>query len=268
VKTPTPHRLHRYVIRCLRLKRYLEIPGDGRKFPQIPAGAMLWAILLGQILRESSFHALERLVGWARRGNLGVSRKFGDDALGYFTERLDPTPTRRAAIQIVRQAKRNKAFQNCSFVGLALDGTTAGRCREKQCRLCRPFRDSHQQIVGYRHHLVMLSVVGTGLSLPIDIEPYGPGDSEYAAGQRLLRRVIPQLSVRFADYLVVDAGFATASYFKPPRSASPTRLPSSAFAGEKIASRSGMPTTSIPGRVCVGPRCASSTIDSTNPTAS
>jgi hypothetical protein len=30
----------------------------------------------------------------------------------------------------------------------------------------------------------MLSVVGTGLSLPIDVEPYGPGDSEYVAGQR------------------------------------------------------------------------------------
>ena len=212
MKSPTPQRLHRYVIRCLRLKRYLEIPGDGRKFPKIPARAMSWAILLGQILRESSFHALESLVGSARRRSLGVSRKFGDDALGYFSERLDAAPTRHAAVQAVRQAKRNKAFQNCSFVGLAVDGTTAGRSREKQCRLCRPFRDSNQQIVGHRHHLVMLSVVGTGLSLPIDMEPYGPADSEYAAGQRLLRRVIPKLGIRFADYLVVDAGFATASF--------------------------------------------------------
>ena len=132
--------------------------------------------------------------------------------MGYFTERLDPAPTRRATIQVVRQAKRNKAFQNCTFVGLALDGTTAGRCREEQCPLCRPFRNSKKQIVGYRHHLVMLSVVGTGLSLPIDVEPYGPDDSEYAAGQRLLQRVIPELGVRFADYLVVDSGFATAPF--------------------------------------------------------
>jgi hypothetical protein len=68
-------------------------------------------------------HALESLVG-ARRRSLGVSRKFGDDALGYFTERLDPA-TRHAAAQVVCQAKRNKPFQNCTFVGLALDGTTA-----------------------------------------------------------------------------------------------------------------------------------------------
>lgn len=212
MKRPTPHRLLRYVTRCLRLKRYLENPGDGRRFPQIPAKAMLWAMLLGQILRESSFHALEGLVGSGRGRGLGISRKFGDDALAYFSERLDPTPTRGAAIQVVHRAKRNKAFQDCTFVGLALDGTTAGRCREQHCPLCRGFRDSHKEIVGYRHHLVMLSVVGTGLCLPIDVEPYGPGDSEYAAGQRLLRRVIPELGVRFADYVVVDAGFATAPF--------------------------------------------------------
>jgi Transposase DDE domain len=213
VRRPTPYRLLHYVRQGLRLRRYLEVPGDGRRFPQIPARAMLWAILLGQILRECSFHGLESLVSSARRSSLGVSRKFGDDALGYFSERLDPRPTRRAAIQIVRQAKRNKAFQSSPFLGLALDGTTVGRCRKQQCSLCRPWRDAAtKQIAGYRHHLVMLSVVGTGLSLPIDVEPFGPGDSEYAAGQRLLRRVMPQLGPRFADYLVVDGEFATAPF--------------------------------------------------------
>jgi hypothetical protein len=55
-------------------------------------------------------------------------------------------------------------------------------------------------------------VVGTGLSLPCDGEPYGPGDSEYAAGQRLLRRVIGSLGKRFAQYVVVDGKFATAPF--------------------------------------------------------
>jgi len=174
---------------------------------------MLWAIILGQILRASSFHALESLVrsGWRRR--LGVTHHFGNDALSYFSERLDPTPTRHAAIQIVRQAKRNKAFQNSAFLGLALDGTTTGRCQSQRCPLCRPWRHAgSHEIAGYRHHLVMLSLVGTELSLPIDVEPYGPGNSEYAAGQRLLRRTIPQLGPRFADYLVVDGEYATAPF--------------------------------------------------------
>jgi len=54
--------------------------------------------------------------------------------------------------------------------------------------------------------------VGTGLSLPFDVEPYGPGDSEYAAGQRILRRVISGLGKRFAQYAVVDGEFATAPF--------------------------------------------------------
>src|SRR5690242_5009888 len=53
VRRPTPYRLLQYVRLGLRLKLYLELPGDGRRFPPIPAKAMLWAILLGQILRES-----------------------------------------------------------------------------------------------------------------------------------------------------------------------------------------------------------------------
>jgi hypothetical protein len=60
--------------------------------------------------------------------------------------------------------------------------------------------------------MVSISVVGTGLSLPFDAEPYGPGDSEYAAGQRLLARARSQLGARFADYLVVDGGYATAPF--------------------------------------------------------
>lgn len=59
----------------------------------------------------------------------------------------------------------------------------------------------------------MVSVVRTGLALPFDVEPYGPGDnSEYSAGQRLLRRTLTNLRRRFADYTVVDGGFATAPF--------------------------------------------------------
>jgi hypothetical protein len=59
---------------------------------------------------------------------------------------------------------------------------------------------------------VLATVVGTGLSLPFDVEPYGPGDSEYAAGQRLLRRAVALLGGRFAAYVVVDGEFATAPF--------------------------------------------------------
>jgi hypothetical protein len=173
---------------------------------------LLWSLLIGQLLREYAFHAVEALVRSTARRALGVSTSFGDDALAYFTERLSPAPTRAALAATLRRAKRNKAFDPSRFIGLAVDGTTVGRCGAAGCPLCRPFRNATGEVVGYRHHLTLLSVVGTGLSLPFDVEPYGPGDSEYAAGQRLLRRARRNLGGRFADYVVVDGEFATAPF--------------------------------------------------------
>ena len=208
----TPRRLLDFVTRRLRLRRYLQDPGDGRRQPQIPAKALLWSLLIGQVLRACSFLAVERLVRSVARRALAVSRSFSDDALDYFTERLDPTCTRAALARVLHQAKRNKAFETSGGIGLAVDGSTVGWCARSGCSLCRPYRNTDQEIAGYRHHLVLATVVGTGLSLPFDVEPYGPGDSEYAAGQRLLRRAVELLGVRFAAYVVVDGEFATAPF--------------------------------------------------------
>lgn len=172
----------------------------------------MWSLIIGYVLRETSFHAVEALVRSKARRALEVGRDFGDDALAYFTERLDPKRTRQALAAALTQAKRNKAFDNSRFIGIAVDGTTTARCAAEGCRLCRPFKDSKGEIAGYKHHVVMASIVGTGLTLPLDIEPYGPGDSEYAAGQRVLRRVVENLGRRFAQYTVVDGEFATAPF--------------------------------------------------------
>ncbi len=212
MKGPSPQRLWKYITRCLRLRSYLESPGDGRTAPQIPARVLLWALLLGRLLREYSFHAVEALVRSSARRALQVATSFGDDVLGYFTERLPAAPTRTALADALRQAKRHKAFDDSPFIGLAVDGTTVGRCLQSACPWCRPHRNHAGQITSYRHHLTLVSVVGTGLTLPLDVEPYGPGDSEYAAGQRLLRRAVDALGPRFADYVVVDGEFATAPF--------------------------------------------------------
>jgi len=212
VKGPTPRRLKKYVEKCLRLKAYLDAPGDIRTQPRIPAPALLWALLMGQFLRRSSFAGIEALVGSSARRALAVSRPFGDDALGYFSERVSPRATRQAAVTAVRQAKRNKAFDNCRFLGLALDGTGVARSRPKVCRWCRPYRNQKREILGYHHKVVMVSIVGAGLTLPLDVEPYGPKDSEYNAGRRLLRRVAGNLGRRFAQYVVVDGEFARAPF--------------------------------------------------------
>lgn len=212
MKSPSLRRLKLYATRCLHLKRYFDDCGDGRQQPRLPAGALLWAILAGHFLRQTAFHAVESIVAAVRRSKMAVALRFGDDALGYFSERADPAATRQALTGLLRRAKRNKVFQDSPRIGLAIDGTTVGRCGQAKCRWCRPYHNAQKQIAGYRHHLAMISVVGAGITLPFDVEAYGPGDSEYAAGQRLLGRVLPALGPRFADYVVVDAGFATNTF--------------------------------------------------------
>lgn len=201
-----------YACHCLGLKSYFQRPGDGRIHPHIPARDLVWAVVIGHVLREPSFLRLEWLVHSPVRPELGIHTQFGDDALSYCTERMDPETTRLALTAALHQAKRNKAFENSRFIGLALDGTGAGRTSKEPCPMCDPIKDAKGEVHGALHHFVLLSVVGTGLTLPVDVEPYGPGDSEYAAAQRLLRRAVEHLGPRFADYVVGDGAYATAPF--------------------------------------------------------
>jgi len=207
----TARRVKAFVVKRVG-KRYFEHGGDGRSQPQIAARVLLWAHLIGYLLRECSYHAMEALARGPARRNAGLSRSFGDDALAYFTERLDPDPTRQALVSVLRQTKRNKAFDNCRFIGLAIDGTGTNRSKKNRCGMCRPRYNARHQVCGYSHHLSLITVVGTGLSLPFDVEPYGPGDSEYSASRRLLERAVHALGSRFADYVVVDGEYATAPF--------------------------------------------------------
>jgi len=212
LKGPHVQQIQNYACHCLGLKSYFQDPGDGRAHPHIPASDLVWAVVMGHILRETSFLRLEWLVHSPVRAELGIQTKFGDDALAYCTERMDPETTRVALVAALHQAKRNKAFENSRFIGLALDGTGAGRTYKQPCPLCDPIQDANREGHGSLHHFVLISVVGTGLTLPVDVEPYGPGDSEYAAAQRLLRRAVDHLGPRFADYVVGDGAYATAPF--------------------------------------------------------
>jgi hypothetical protein len=214
VSTVNAQRLKRYALRQLGLKTYLGDPGDGRAKPQIAAAAMIWALLIGQVLRRSSYHGVEELVRSRARRNLKVSECFGDDALAYLTERLDAGKLRGALAQALRRSKRNKAFENSRWIGLAVDGTGAGRINATKagCTLCHPLRGGDKEVIGHIHHFSMLSVVGTGLSLPLDVEPWGPADCEYEASQRLLRRTVDTVGRRFADYVTGDGLYATAPF--------------------------------------------------------
>lgn len=209
---PSPKRVWSYLSKRLKLGPFFEHPGDGRIGPSIPARELLWAQVVGQLLREHSFHGIEALASSSAKRNLAIRREFGDDALAYFNARLDPAPIRQALASMAIRAKRNKAFARFHRIGIAIDGTGAGRRQQCGCDLCHPIKTEDGKIHGYNHKLCMAALVGVGMTLPLDIEPYGAGDSEYAAGGRLIERLVENLSKRFADHVVVDGAFATAPF--------------------------------------------------------
>lgn len=178
MKGPPARQIQNYAGHCLGLKSYFRRPGDGRRHPRIPAQDLLWAVVMGRILRGVSFFRLEWRAHSPGRPDWGVPTRFGDDALAYCSERLDPEPTRVALAAALHQAKRNQAFENSRFLGLARDGTGAGRTYKHAGPLCDPVQDAQGTARGSLHHFVMISVVGAGLTLPVDVEPYGSGDSE------------------------------------------------------------------------------------------
>ena len=51
---PTPRALRRFVVDRLGLQRYMAKPGGGRQQPVIPARVLLWAMLVGRVLRENT----------------------------------------------------------------------------------------------------------------------------------------------------------------------------------------------------------------------
>jgi hypothetical protein len=208
---PTPRRLRQFAVEKLALETFIREPGDGRVFPQIPAADLLWALVAGHVLRDHSHRGVEALVEPCP-SSIGVGRSFGDDTLAYFTERLSPERLRQALNGLLRRAKRNKAFAGGRLIGLALDGSQGGGSSEKRCPWCVPCVNDKNEVTGYRHHFSMISVVGTGLSLPFDVEPYGPGGCESTASTCLLQRAIGHLGVRFADYVVADGLYATAPW--------------------------------------------------------
>ena len=97
-----------------------------------------------------------RLVHSPVRAESGIKRQFGDDALAYCSERMDPEATRLALASALHQAKRNKAFENSRFIGLALDGTGAGCTHKEPCRLCDPVKDPKGAVHGWLHLISLL----------------------------------------------------------------------------------------------------------------
>jgi len=98
-------------------------------------------LLIGQILRQSSFHAVEALVYDLRHDALSESQ-LRSVTIPWAISPSGSIPTQRGkpCSPSSRGAKRNKAFDDCRWIGLAIDGTGAGWRAQQGCSFCRPRR--------------------------------------------------------------------------------------------------------------------------------
>jgi hypothetical protein len=103
--------------------------------------------------------------------------------LGYFTERLDADRLRSAAVGIVKQAKRNKAFEESRWIGLAIDKTAAGPSRHLFPPDC-----FHVRFTLYEHEAIKYPSSGTAAVMNGRIQLRDPLE---ACRSRLRRRVAP-----------------------------------------------------------------------------
>ena len=111
LKGPHALQIQNYACHCLALKSYFQQPGDGRIQPHIPARDLVWSVVISRILRVNSFLRLEWLVHSPARAGLGLKAPFGDDALAYCTERMDPEPTRLALAEALHQAAAQRLLR-------------------------------------------------------------------------------------------------------------------------------------------------------------
>ena len=127
MKPPSLRSIRNYAGHALALTAFFDQPGDGRIQPQIPAADLSWALLGIGILRLGSANRLEWLANCGYRKNCGMTRPFGGDARASFTERADSEVIRHRKAETLKWAKYNKVFEEAAFIGLAIDGTGAGR---------------------------------------------------------------------------------------------------------------------------------------------
>jgi len=76
----------------------------------------------------------------------------------------------------------------------------------------RTIKVGDRHVIEYYHRVVACHLVGFELSLPLDIEPILPGETEVAAAKRLLERVVRNYP-RFFDAVVADALYLEAPFF-------------------------------------------------------
>jgi hypothetical protein len=198
------------------LGRRLRQVRDERPYPEIPTRALWVSLLLGVVLRVSSYLDLakqtkrrrwQRLLHWPKR--------ISHDSFEYVAERLDLEDLRRTLAHVNKELKANQALENCKINGLlfaSLDANEHFHSRSRCCPNCcqRQIQETDEKgqkrtVIEYYHRYVFAQINGPKINALLDLEAIRPGEEECGAALRLLGRMRRLYGPRFFDALTIDS---------------------------------------------------------------
>jgi hypothetical protein len=217
-----------YARKVFGLQRLLQSVRDGRCAPQIPLLAVSLCLVLGVILRVSSYLDLAQQTQRRRWRRLcGLKGPISDDTFAYVSERLQPEDWRQNQAAVVKTLKCNKALESCKINGLlflSLDANEHFKSRSRCCPGCcqrqvelTDDQGQKYKVTEYYHRYVFAQINGPKLNVLLDVEPIRPGEDECAAALRLLGRVRRIYGPRFVDGITADAWYARGPFLRAVR---------------------------------------------------
>jgi len=214
-----------YTQKVFGLKPLLRGVRDGRSFARVPTCRVLLSLVLGVVLRVSSYLALSQRTQRRRWRHLcRLQAPVSDDLFEYVTERLSLADLRHSLAQVNQRLKANKALESCKLNGLlfvSLDANEHFHSRSRCCEGCcqraleETGADGHQHpVTEYYHRYVFAQINGPKFNALLDLEPIRPGEDECAAALRLLGRLRRVYGPRFFDAITVDAWYVQGPFLR------------------------------------------------------
>lgn len=214
-----------YAQKVFGLKTRLRGVRDERSFAQIPTHAVLISLVLGVVLRLSSYLDLSRQTRRRRWRHLcGLKAPLSDDTFEYVTERLSLEDLRQSLAGIAKTLKSNKALESCQIHGLlfvSLDANEHFKSRSRCCACCcqRQIEETDAQgqkhkVTEYYHRYVFAQINGPKINVLLEVEPIRPGEEECSAALRLLGRMRRVYGPRCFDALTVDAWYVQGPFLR------------------------------------------------------
>jgi hypothetical protein len=215
-----------YATKVFDLKDRLRGLRDGRVEPQVPLLPLALCLVLGVVLRISSYLDLAQQTQDRRRWRhlCGLKAPVHHEIFGYATERMTPEDWRQNQARVAKQLKRNKALESAKIKGLLfvnLDANEHFASFSRTCPCCCQrsveVSDSDGQkvkAIQFYHRYVFAHISGPKVNIVLDIEPIRPGEEECAAALRLLGRLRRIYGPRFFDGISADAWYAQGPFLR------------------------------------------------------